>query len=245
MTRTTPFFIACTLGLLACGNDDQLAEGDSSSEGEVTYRDAETEADGSPKEPAAPEEDSGPPMWVEVVVDAAAELDVSDPSCSLDGLGNSLEVLYSGEAVINDDGTYVAVFSSSEAEIIGAPECTLPDLSISAVTGVSVQGWYETTTQRCETYCESSARAEAEQACEGSSDEASCRAEAEAEHEASCTTSCEDAETYAIFAEASLGADQVAEVSTNMVSGDGMGSISADLRFEALVDSEGNTVSEN
>ena len=235
--------LTCLL-LTSCSKDEELAPGDGRAEGQTTFRDAGTKPDGTAREPATPEEDDGPPLWVEVVLEAAAEVDLTDPRCSLDGLGSSLEVLYSGEATLSEDGAYVASFASADAEIIGAPECTLPDLSISAVTGVSVQGWYETTTQRCESYCEASARAEAEEACEGDADEVSCRAEAEAEHQASCSTSCEDSGTWAIYAETALDASQVADVSTSMIAGEGLGAVSADLRLELLVDADGDEVAE-
>ena len=74
-------------------------------------------------------------------------------------------------------------------------------------------------------------------------DEASCRASEEATYEASCTTACSEPTTHAIVAETSLGASALADL--DLLGGTALGTVEADLEFDHLEDSGGQTVAES
>ena len=239
--------LAAALFLAACdsGSADEPKDADTYADGQTRYRDADTDSDGSAREPAMPgPQSSDEPMWVEIAIEGSGDLDITDPECELDSLSGSFSGLYSGEAEIDNDGIYIAALASSEAEFTSPSGCTLPDLSISSVSEVVVKGYLSATQENCDTYCAASARSHAEAECEGSSDEASCRAEQEAEYSASCTQTCTGSTTYAIYAESALSATALAELNGAALTGTALGSLEVDLPFDRIVDETDNTVDE-
>lgn len=233
------------LALIACAGGDDTADAkdaDTRAAGNTTYRDAETQPDGAGRSPMSPgPQPEDDPMWVEIAFEGTGDLSLSDPSCDLTDLGG-FEGLYMGEATIDEDGAYVASFTEAEAEVMTPSGCEIPELSVELITDVVVRGYLSATQENCDTYCAAYARAEAEEQCAGDSDEVSCRAEAEASYTASCDTTCTGSTTYAIVAETSLGASAISDIALGELSGAALGTISADLTFDHIEDSDGNEV---
>jgi len=235
MTRLS---ILIPLLFLGCDGPDEDAE--TTAEGAATYEDAETSPDGSARERSSPEQ--GTQMDVSLEVDGTGELDVGDPSCSLDG--NSFDALYQGTGEVRSDGTYLASFASADATFETPSGCEIPDVDVGVVTGVEVVARIENTSQQCTTYCQAKARAWAESECESAEDQASCRSQAEASYQGSCETACEDPETYAIVARTSLGASALTSLAVDELSGAALGTLEVDLSFDRIEDVDGNEVSE-
>ena len=228
MNRILPLLTAALL--VACNGDD--ADVETEAMGTARYADASdsTEPESSP---------DGFDITIEA--EGTGSFDVSEPQCEADGLTGAFTALYSGEAEVDDDGVYVASLTTVEAETPSG--CELPDLDIGLVTDVVVRGEVQATTQNCDTYCESKARAYGETECEGDPDEASCRSTAEADFESSCSTACED-EAQVIVAETSLTAAALSSLDLQSLTGAALGTVTADLTFDRIEDGDGNTVDE-
>lgn len=231
--------IAIVMLLAACVPEE--VEGETEATGTAMYRDAGTTSDGTmTRDPdAVPEQPNADPMRVFVEVEGTGTFDVGDPQCEADELTGAFQGLLEGDAEIDEDGVYFAAMGEGDFETPSG--CTIPSLSIGVVTGVVVRGELAATTQNCDTYCTAKARSVAESECDGNADEAGCRAAAEATYEASCTTSCTST-THVIVAETSLGASALGGL--DLLGGSALGTIEADLEFDHVEDSSGQTVSE-
>ena len=230
--------ILLTLLALGCGE----ADGETSATGAATYEDAETTREGSSAEPASPED--GTEMTVVLEVDGSGDFSISDPQCSLSGASGAVEGLYEGEGTVDGDGVYVASFASTNATFETPDGCEVPEVEVSAVTGISVVATIENTSSQCTTYCESKARSYGEAECAAAQDEATCRAEAEAEYQGSCETTCTDPQTRGITARTSLGAGALAGLAVGSLSGAALGELEVDLTFDHLEDEDGEEISE-
>lgn len=227
--------------LIAC--DSGGVEGDTTASGQSYYKDADSDPDGSEREWATPEPQSGgDSMVVTIEADGNGTFSLSDPECSLDGATGAFEGLYEGEADIDSDGFYVASLASADAVFTTPSGCTIPSLTIDVVNEVVVRGELTTTTQNCETYCQAKARSYAESECEGDADEATCRSDAEAAYEGDCTTTCDDPTTHVIVAETSLSTTAIADINSQALTGEGLGEVQADLTFDHMEDDQGDDV---
>lgn len=236
--------IAMTVLLAACDGDG-TAEGESTATGRATYEDAQSGTDGVAQDPQPVEpQPNDDPMTVEVLVEGTGTFEVTEPECELDQATGAFEGLYQGEAEVDEEGLYVATLSETEATFQTPSGCTLPDLSIGAVTDVVVRGELSATQENCETYCAAKARSEAEATCEGDSDEASCRAEEETTYAASCETACTGSTTHVIVAETSLGASALTDLDLAGLGGTALGTVEADLTFDHVETESGEEVEE-
>jgi hypothetical protein len=232
-------------GSLAACDTSGSAEADGAVAGEATYEDAQTEHDGEPSEPARPGPQPGnEPLLIDVEVSGTGELSGLDPSC-LDGATGSFSGLFFSEAELRADGLYTATLASSEAQFWTPSGCAIPDLEISAFTEVVVKGMLTSKSRNCEGYCEAKARKHAEAECGAAPGAAACRAEAEASYAASCQASCESSETYAIVGRSRLGADALAALNAQSVTGRALGEVEINLTFDRLEDADGERVPEN
>ena len=84
------------------------------------------------------------------------------------------------------------------------------------------------TTQSCKSYCEASARADAEAQCGATASAASCRAQAESTAAASCQTTC-TTQAHSIVAEASLATSLFGGIDLNDLEAGSLGDLEADL----------------
>lgn len=234
MTRTT-LLIALAL-FTACNGEDDPGDGETEATGTAAYSDSGEDASGAPTEPESPDS-----FVVQIRAEGTGTFDVSEPQCEADALTGAFSALYEGDATVDNDGIYVASLTVVEAETPSG--CELPDLDIGVVTDVVIRGEVEATTRNCETYCESKARASAETQCEGDANEAGCRSTQEAAYEASCTTSCTSS-TNVIVAETSLTATALSSLDLAALTGAALGEVTADLTFDHVEDSDGDTVDE-
>ena len=225
----------------ACAGDED-ATIDTTARGQATYRDAATDHDGAPRQPAAPpEQPDGDPMRIQITVEGTAEMPDLDPSCALDGATGSFEGIFAGEASLGEDGAYVAGLASADALFSTGTGCEVPDLEITALSEVVVRGEISATTRNCETYCEAQARAHGEAECGAGADAAACRAEAESELAGSCQTECTTT-AHAIVAETRLSVDAVAALSARGLTGAALGELEVDLQFERMETADGQVI---
>jgi hypothetical protein len=211
---------ACTAG----GDDDPVG---TEIAGLAQYRDSATDHDGTARQPATP-----PPQQATavVVVEGTGTFPQLDPACALDPAG-AFTATFLGELTLSADGAYLAVLGAGSGTITTPSGCTLADLELGLVTDVRVRAELAATTENCSTYCEASARADAEAACGASAEAASCRTTAEAEARAACTTTC-TRERTAIVAETSLRASVLAGLDAEMLRAAALGELQVHLVFD-------------
>lgn len=223
---------------VGCGGDGGKT-GTTGSElsGTSTYRDAETNSDGTQREPASP-----PAQDAEIylLVKGTGQIPNVDPQCATDPAG-AFEARYLSTATISPGEAYVAAFGSSDAQITTPSGCEIPDLTVGVVTDVVVRAELTINTQNCDTYCEAHARAEAEAECGASPAAAQCRSAAEAEVTSQCTTTC-TTQANVIAAEISLGAGALGSLDATKLRGAAFGELSADLTFDHLEDAQGTVL---
>lgn len=232
------FKICSTLLVLlvaACGSD---SEADTEATGEAQFADAETNPDGSSREPARPTES----FAVSIEVAGSGDLSGLDATC-LDGASGQFEGLLSGSAEV-DDGVYLAAVGSGAASFETPAGCVIDEVQIAALTRVVVRAELTATTSSCESYCGAKARQVAEGECSSSADEASCRAAAEGEYSATCEVSCEQTD-HRIVAETELSTAARAELAASALAGSALGVVAADLTFDRIEDGSGDTVDES
>jgi hypothetical protein len=213
--------------LAACGGGG-TGEATSEITGTTTYRDAETDLDGNPSEPAAP---SGS-VRVLVTVEGEGTLPEIDPECALDPAGR-FEVHYTAAAQVTGDAAYAALFGEGSGQFVTPSGCEIPELTVGVITGVTIRGELTATTETCETYCAASARADAETSCGSTASAAECRAEAEATAEAACMTAC-TTQTDVIVAETSIGAGSFGELDADALRAAAFGDFEANLEFDHM-----------
>ena len=214
-----------SLFVAACGGG---GDGEATSEvtGAATYRDAQTDKQGSPQEPATP---SGQ-MRIFVTLEGEGTMPQIDPQCSLDPAGQ-FEARYTGTAQLSEDAAYAALFGESTAQLVTPSGCEIPDLTVGVITDIRVRGELTATAQNCETYCAAEARAEAEQTCGASPSAAECRTNAEATGQAQCMTTCSP-ETHVIVAETSIAAGALGNLDADALRAAAFGDFQADLVFD-------------
>jgi hypothetical protein len=229
----------------ACSSDDdgatpgdETGETESELSGQAIYRDSATDHDGQPRTASAPDDQD---VSLEIDVRGTGTLEGLDPQCSLEGAAGQFEGVYAGDLALGDDGVFAQLLTSTTASFETPTGCTIPDLTIAAMTEVIVRARLTATTQNCESFCEAHARAEAEAECGATADAATCRADAEGELTASCTTTC-TSETHHIVAETALSADAVAALNAAGITGTTFGDVGVDLVFDRVVDAEGTIV---
>jgi hypothetical protein len=222
------FIYASLLAFCACTGGTGDDGGDSTSvTGQGVYRDEGTNHDGTAAEPASPPAQD---MNVSIIVDGTGTIPNPDPQCALDPAG-AFHAVLSGTATVDDSGAYVASMGSATSAITTPSGCTIPTLTVGAVTDVKVRAELDATTENCQTYCAASARADAEAQCGSTADQAECRATAEGDLEASCQTTC-TTERDSIVAEADLGAGAIGSIDEDALRAAALGSLTADLTFD-------------
>lgn len=230
-------------GAVACSDGEpEPAEGDTTAGGACTYEDAETDSSGQPKEPASP-----PPsddLRVTVDVEGNGTLSGLEPQCEIEGATGEFRGLLEGTGEIDDNGVYFAVLAQEDASFTTpSGTCEIPDLQIGSVTSVVVRGELTNTQENCTTYCESKARAAAEQECGADAEAAACRGEIEVSYESTCTEECTTS-TRKIVAEAALGVDAIAAINASGLTASGLGEIEVDLTFDHVEEEDGTEIDE-
>jgi len=224
------FGILFTGSLAACateGGDD--ADTSTRVSGIGQYRDAETDHDGDAQQAAAPAPQDA---MIEVVVRGQGELPELEPQCTLEASGE-FQARYSGVATVDEDGVYLASLTAADGRVETLGGCELPDLTVALISDVVIRVELDATVENCQTYCASSARADAEAACGADAEDAACRGDAEAEAEAACTTTC-TTDDVAIAAESSLGASAVGSLDADALHAAALGELTANLTFDRL-----------
>ena len=202
--------------------------------GASTYRDSSTATDGSPHQAAAPPAQTA---TVSLAVDGTGTLSGVDVTCP-DAAAGQFEALYHGQASIDGGGTLSGTLAAA-GDVTTPSGCTISDLTVAAVTGVTLRAELEATTTNCQTYCDASARADAESECAGNADEATCRSQAQASAAASCNTAC-TTQAHAIVAEVSLGIDALGAIDADALHAGAFGDVDAGFTFDHLEDAQGN-----
>jgi hypothetical protein len=214
------FAISCTGGDDGSGDDTQVT-------GQGVYRDATTDHAGAAKDPAAPPAQD---VQVTITVEGTATIPNPDPQCVLDPVG-AFEAVFTGTAVIDDGGAYLGAMGAGSGSITTPSGCAIPELTVGAVTDVTVRAELAATTENCQTYCAASARADAEAECGATADQATCRENAEVTAEASCTTTCTQ-QSDTIVAEVSLAASTLGSLDAEALQAAALGELHADLVFD-------------
>jgi hypothetical protein len=199
--------------------------------GAMRYDDATTNADGTPREAAAPPADQDVTITVEVR--GTGVLEGLDTTCQLDGATGQFHALFDGTAAVDENGAYVAALADGSAQIETLTGCAIPTLTVSVISDVVVRGEIAATTTSCQSYCAASARGAAEAECAGSSTEAECRATAEASATASCQTEC-TTQRDVIVAEVSLAGSLLGDLDADALRAAAFGQLSADLTFDHM-----------
>jgi hypothetical protein len=196
--------------------------------GHAVYRDAATNADGSAHTAARPPAQAA---RVTLEIHGTGTMSGLDASC-LDAASGQFRAVYHGDAQLADGGAMTAALDAAGA-ITTPSGCTIPSLTVGAVTGVTVRAELDATTTNCQSYCDASARADAEAQCGSAADQASCRASAEASASASCRTTC-TSQSHAIVAETSLGIATLGQLDADQLRAGAFGAMSADFTFDRL-----------
>lgn len=234
MLRHTSFITVLSLSLFAaCTSDggDQQTTPTSQVQGEMKYKDAATNADGTTR-------DAEPPPAQQALVTLELRgngtltgLDAGQ--CTLDGATGQFHALFDSTVAVDDNGAYVAGYGEGDARIETLTGCAIPNLTVGVITDVVVRAEIEANTTNCESYCEANARASAEASCQGSSDQVSCRSSAEASAMASCRTEC-TTQRDVIVAEASLSASLLGDLDADSLRAAAMGDFAANLTFDHM-----------
>lgn len=223
---------------VGCGGDDGTTSTTGSElSGTTTYRDAETNSDGTQRAPSSPPAQEAD---VYLLVKGTGQIPNVDPQCATDPVG-VFEARYLSAASISPEEGYVAAFGSGNAQITTPSGCEIPDLTVGVVTDVVVRAELTINTQNCQTYCEAHARAEAEAQCGTSPAAAQCRGAAEADVASQCQTTC-TTQANVIAAEVSLGASALGSLDATKLRGAAFGELSADLTFDRLEDDQGTVL---
>ncbi len=229
MTRHPTFITLLSLSILgACTSDGAPPTGQVA--GELRYRDAATNPDGTPREAATP---PAPDGRLTVEVRGTGTLDGLTGACALEAASGQFRARFDAAAAIGPDGAYVATLASAAARLETLGGCPIPDLTVALVTDVVVRAELDATTATCESYCAASARSAAEATCAGSATQATCRAAAEADAQAACHTECAT-QREVIVAEASLAASLLGEVDAELLRAAALGELRAELTLDRM-----------
>ena len=210
--------------LVGCTSSDD-GGGNTTVSGQAVYRDSTTDHTGTQRSPSKPPAQDAK---LSMTIKGTGTIPQVDPQCITDPSGK-FEARYTGTASVGD--TYVASFAKGT---IATPSgCEIPDLTVGVVTDIVVRAELTTTTQNCQTYCEASARADAESSCGATSSAASCRQSAEASGTASCMTTCTSQKTK-IVAETSIGVSSLGQVDADSLRAATFADLEAQLVFDAL-----------
>jgi hypothetical protein len=218
-------FLFCSLILVGCTGDGE-GEGGTSVSGQAVYRDATTDHSGTQRSPSAPPAQEAK---LSMTIKGSGTIPQVDPQCVTDPAGK-FEARYAGTAAIGDDA-YLASFASGS--IVTPSGCEIPELTVGVVTDIVIRAELQATTQNCQTYCEASARADAESQCGATASAASCRAQAESSATAQCMTTCTTQRTK-IVAETSVGVSSLGSVDANALRSATFADLEAQLVFDAL-----------
>lgn len=227
------------LFVVGCGGNDDGRPSTTTAElsGTSTYRDAETNHDGTERAPSAPPAQEAD---VFLLVKGSGQIPNVDPQCATDPAG-AFEARFLSTATISPDEAYLAAFGESSGQITTPSGCEIPELTVGVVTDVIVRAELTINTENCQTYCEAHARAQAEAECGASPAAAQCRGAAEADATSQCTTTC-TTQAHVIAAELSLGASALGTLDATKLRGAAFGELSADLTFDRLEDDQGTVL---
>ncbi len=237
LTLASTLFVTILAATAACTGGDDGSSGDDAVVGAARYGDADTDPSGAPRAPARPPAQEA---TLAVSVEGQAVLTGMAATCA-DGLAGQFEARYAGELAIDDDGAYAGGFGAAVASLQTPSGCAIPALTVQLVTRVTARAELAATTRNCASYCEASARSDAEATCAGQVDQVSCRATAEATARASCTTTCTE-QVHAIVAEVSIGVEGLTAIDAAALRAAALGQLTADLTFDHMIDDAGQPI---
>jgi hypothetical protein len=234
MLRHTSFITVLSLSLFAaCTSDD----GDSPTtptsqvQGDMTYKDAATNADGTARDAETPPAQQA---LVTLELRGTGTLGgLETTQCALDAASGQFHALFDSTVSLDGNGAYVAGYAAGDGRIETLTGCEIPNLTVGVITDVVVRAEIEANTTNCESYCEANARASAEAECQGSADQVSCRSSAETSAMASCRTEC-TTQRDVIVAEASLSASLLGDLDADALRAAAMGDFAANLTFDHM-----------
>ncbi len=222
--------IAMLLFVGACTSSGDEGTATSEIRGDAAFRDAATDHAGNPQEPAAPSQSAK----ISIVMHGSGQFSVDklDPRCALDPSGQ-FDAVFTSTADLGNGSAYLSTLASSSGRITTASGCELPEVSALIITGATLRAEIATTTQSCKSYCEASARADAEAQCGATASSASCREQAETSAAASCQTTC-TTQAHSIVAETSLATSLFTGLDFQDLQAASLGDLQADLTFDEL-----------
>ena len=208
-----------------CTSNDDGGEGSTTVSGQAVYRDSSTDHSGAQRTAASPPTQEAK---LSMTIKGTGTIPQVDPQCLTDAAG-TFEARYAGAVSI--DEAYAAAFA--KGTITTPSGCAIPELTVGVVTDIVLRAELTTTTQNCQSYCEASARADAETSCGATATAASCRQSAESSATASCMTTCTSQKTK-IVAEASIGVSSLGQVDADALRAATFADLEATLVFDAL-----------
>lgn len=208
--------------LLACAPTT-----DANFTGQATFRDAQTDANGSPKEPQPVEREDGGDQPIQFTTSFAGTGifgDLTDICLPLDG---SFTGTSSSEGSVDSDGNFSVEISaaSSSSVLTSTLGCVTSDLDIDALTSITIVASIDADSENCSYYCESDARAE----CESDSDRESCEADLAASCQEECTT-----EHTSLLAEVTIDGGASLDAINSGIDGEAFGAFTSDLTFDTM-----------
>lgn len=217
-----------------CGPSDEGSSGNGSVQGSCQYDDAQTNTDGTAKEPAQPEPQ---PMTVEVHMSGTGTFPNLAQSCSVNG---NFSGMMQNNVSVDDDGRYLSVMNFGQGAFSTELGCQIPELNLATVLSFKVVAKLENTQRNCKTYCDAKLSASCESSCEsqfgGASARATCRQACEAQGSGSCQTHCTGSTTRRITAETQLSAAAIAELNARRAGVNGVGEMNIDLTFDKVTE---------
>ncbi len=239
-TQRITLFLLVSAALIGCADNGSMDGADDGTvSGQARYADANSKSDGTARAPARP---NGATMDLTVQVEGTGQIDGLDSQCALDGATGHFTGVLQSSSMVDGDGAYLAALASGDAVFSTDGGCAIPQLDITALTGVHVRAAISATAPQCDSYCAADARSRAEADCGAEPSSAGCRSDAQATYTASCTTTCNGNRTDAVVADVNLSAAEIAELEAGSVGGTTIGDVQAELVFDHMEDASGEPV---
>jgi len=198
--------------------------------GHVVYQDAQTDADGNHHD-------------ADVLAGASGTLRMmvhgngSIAGTCADAPTGAFVAYYDADVRIDSAGAFSAPLYPAAPAIYTASGCAVDELTVGAVTNVSISAAVRATPQRCAALCTATARARGEGDCSLSDDPAACRRSVQPASAADCADRCAS-QAAAIGGQGALDNNALPYVDADNLRQGNFGEISATLVFDRLYDDQ-------
>lgn len=195
--------------------------------GQATYKQAATAADGSSHDPQPVSRGDGSDQPVTFAASFEGTGSFGDLASICLPTDGSFTGTSSSQGTMSSDGSFAGEVdaSASDTVLTSTLGCVTQDLSIDALTSITITASITADTENCSNYCSADANAE----CESDGDRASCEADFAASCEEECTT-----QRSSIVAETTLSSGSELDSLNSGLDGDAFGSFSTDLTFGSM-----------